>query len=268
VAWGYNYHGACDVPSPNTGFIDITGGADHSLGLKSDGSIVSWGDDYYGQCSVPSPNCGFTALAAGGHQSIGLRGSDTPVDGFFYAIAIPPQGVVLRWLLPSYPDCAGLRLYRAPSITGTYTCITPSSLPCDGQGNYVDGTAWPGGTFWYELRAVLLTGDEAVATEIHPRVTVPGEQVLGIRYVMPNPTAAHVTIGYALPDVWESARLSVHDSAGRLIRRLGPAIGTRGLLAVDWDGRTGTGKRVASGVYFIRLEVDGIVWTDTSVLLR
>jgi hypothetical protein len=73
VAWGYNYSGQCDVPSPNTGFKAIAAGSDHSLGLKTDGSIVAWGWNRFGQCDVPAPNTGFKAIAAGSDHSLGLK---------------------------------------------------------------------------------------------------------------------------------------------------------------------------------------------------
>jgi formylglycine-generating enzyme required for sulfatase activity len=73
VAWGYNGYGQCTLPSPNTGFTAIAAGNSHSLGLKTDGSIVAWGRNDYGQCTVPSPNTGFTAIAAGGYHSLGLK---------------------------------------------------------------------------------------------------------------------------------------------------------------------------------------------------
>jgi hypothetical protein len=45
----------------------------HSLGLKSDGTIVTWGDNSYHQREVPFPNMGFIKIAAGGYNSIGVR---------------------------------------------------------------------------------------------------------------------------------------------------------------------------------------------------
>jgi hypothetical protein len=79
---------------------------------------------------------------------------------------------------------------------------------------------------------------------------------------------ARASIGYTLPGGWRSARLSVCDVAGRLVRRLDPASGTRGFVMVNWDGTAGSGERVASGVYFVQLEVDGAVATERMVLLR
>jgi flagellar hook assembly protein FlgD len=49
---------------------------------------------------------------------------------------------------------------------------------------------------------------------------------------------------------------------------LDPATGVRGFVTVDWDGRTDSGEQVASGVYFVRLEVDGAAETQSMVLLR
>lgn len=56
-------------------FTAIAGGFRHSLGLKSNGSIVAWGDNgvYYSQCSVPEPNTGYVAVAAGGGHSLALK---------------------------------------------------------------------------------------------------------------------------------------------------------------------------------------------------
>ena len=73
VGWGANYYGQSSVPSPNTGFVAVAAGFEHSLGLKSDGSIVGWGDNDFGQSSVPSPNTGFVAVAAGWYHSLGLK---------------------------------------------------------------------------------------------------------------------------------------------------------------------------------------------------
>jgi hypothetical protein len=267
VAWGYAGHGQCDVPEPNADFIAVAAGDNHSLGLKSDGTIVAWGWNNHGQCDVPAPNADFIAIAGGTLHSLGVKGPDTPVETAFYATVVAEDNaVLLRWVLPGCPG-VGLRIYRSLSADGPYSCLTPNPLD-PVLGSYVDETAWPGGTFWYELRAVLDSGDEIVATDIHPSVVVPGTLVLGIRYVMPNPATARTTIGYTLPNGWRSARLSVHDVAGRLVQQLGPATGAQGFIAVDWDGRTSSGERVASGVYFVRLEVDGAMATQRMVLLR
>ncbi|MCK4342787.1 MAG: hypothetical protein KAY37_13800, partial [Phycisphaerae bacterium] len=39
--------------------VDVAGSGNHSLGLKADGSIVAWGYNHHGQCNVPAPNTDF-----------------------------------------------------------------------------------------------------------------------------------------------------------------------------------------------------------------
>jgi alpha-tubulin suppressor-like RCC1 family protein len=73
VAWGSNAEGQCSVPSPNSGFVAVAAGVSHNLGLKSDGSIVAWGSNECGQLVLPASNTGFVAVAAGFNHSVGLK---------------------------------------------------------------------------------------------------------------------------------------------------------------------------------------------------
>ncbi len=73
VAWGRYESGQTNVPAPNADFIAVDGGFYHSLGLKSDGSIVAWGHNGSGETSVPAPNADFIAVAAGYFRSLGIK---------------------------------------------------------------------------------------------------------------------------------------------------------------------------------------------------
>jgi len=55
--------------------ISVAGGEGHSLGLRSDGTIVAWGWNIVGQCDVPPPNTDFVAVAGGYDCSLGLKGT-------------------------------------------------------------------------------------------------------------------------------------------------------------------------------------------------
>ncbi|MFC9769350.1 hypothetical protein [Rhodococcus jostii] len=61
----------------------VSGGADHSLALRSDGHVVGFGYDRCGETSAPplSAACTYVAVAAGGGYSLALR-SDGHVVGF------------------------------------------------------------------------------------------------------------------------------------------------------------------------------------------
>lgn len=59
--------------------VAVAAGYEHSLGLKSDSTIVAWGRNDYGQCTVPLPNVDFVAVSGGGYHSLGLKSDGTIV---------------------------------------------------------------------------------------------------------------------------------------------------------------------------------------------
>lgn len=81
AGWGYNDDGRCTVPPPNAGFRGVSAGAFHSIALRNDGSIEAWGTNAWGQCDLPQANSGFSSVAAGGSFSLALR-SDGSVEAW------------------------------------------------------------------------------------------------------------------------------------------------------------------------------------------
>ena len=70
VGWGEQ---VVVEPSDLSDLVAVAGGGGHSLGLKSDGTIVAWGYNDSGQCDVPVPNADFVAVAGGRYHSLGLK---------------------------------------------------------------------------------------------------------------------------------------------------------------------------------------------------
>ena len=88
VAVGYNEYGCCNAG----GWTDITqvaAGWSHTVGLKSDGTVVAVGDNYYGQCNVGKWT-DITQVAAGWSHTVGLKSDGTVVaTGDYYSGSLP-----------------------------------------------------------------------------------------------------------------------------------------------------------------------------------
>ncbi|MFQ5652057.1 MAG: FG-GAP-like repeat-containing protein [bacterium] len=87
-----------------------------------------------------------------------------------------------------------------------------------------------------------------------PRLSHPTQFQLHANY--PNPFNAETVISYALPEPTE-VKLTIHNLRGRVVRKLVDEVQLSGEKRVLWDGRDGSGRVVASGLYFVRLAAGG-----------
>ena len=83
----------------------------------------------------------------------------------------------------------------------------------------------------------------------------------------PNPFYPATEVRFALAEAG-LVRLTVHDVIGRRVRTLIDHRMEAGFQAVTWDGRRDGKPRVASGVYFLRLETSGMIVTRKVILTR
>lgn len=83
----------------------------------------------------------------------------------------------------------------------------------------------------------------------------------------PNPFGSDTQVQFALARP-ATVRLTVHDVRGRLARTLVDGMRPAGEQTVRWDGRNQRGTALPSGVYVVRLEVDGKSMTRLATLLR
>ena len=83
----------------------------------------------------------------------------------------------------------------------------------------------------------------------------------------PNPFNPSTTITFAVPESGE-ARLTVHDARGHLVRTLVDGPLASGEHQVQWHGRDDRGRRLASGVYLVRLRADGTNTSGRMVLIQ
>jgi hypothetical protein len=83
----------------------------------------------------------------------------------------------------------------------------------------------------------------------------------------PNPFNPSTTIRFQVPQTVD-VRLKVYDVGGRLVRTLVDEEKKPNVYEVVWDGHDNNGSRVASGVYFYKLEAGSFVKTRKMVILK
>ena len=88
-----------------------------------------------------------------------------------------------------------------------------------------------------------------------------------LRCNAPNPFRVRTTLAFDLPAPAE-VRLTIHDVAGRLVRKLTTGQFPAGSHEADWDGRDDCGVEVASGIYLYSIQVGDLVEQRKMVLLK
>ena len=82
----------------------------------------------------------------------------------------------------------------------------------------------------------------------------------------PNPSRGTTQIEFALPDA-SPATVLIYSADGRRVRELVRAELSSGPHTATWNGLDAGGRRVAAGVYFVRVEAAGIARTRRITLL-
>jgi hypothetical protein len=121
----------------------------------------------------------------------------------------------------------------------------------DGTRTLTAGTY--GRSLWtYDLAADGTGADEVLVAAL------PADASPRLLPVRPNPvTEGHATVRFALSRPADVS-VRVYDVAGRRVADLGRGRFSAGTHSLGWDGRDHHGQRLASGVYLVRLEGDGV----------
>ncbi|MFH1688903.1 MAG: hypothetical protein ABIE42_01535 [Candidatus Eisenbacteria bacterium] len=118
---------------------------------------------------------------------------------------------------------------------------------------------------WSSERIEFLWDEWTGISEPDTGADVPG--IPHLRQNRPNPFSPETWISFELPQAGRT-ELMVYTASGRLVRTLLDEECMVGPNAVLWDGRDGSGRDVASGVYFCALEAPGVKESRKMILLR
>jgi hypothetical protein len=128
AGWGYDYYGQVTPPAGLSGVAAIAAGVGHSLALKSDGTVVGWGDNMSGQATPPEWLTGVVAIAAGWKHSLALIGSPTAPCMVDISLSYAPGTLSITQAIGS---TAARNVYRSVLVTsgGVTQLMGPRGLP-------------------------------------------------------------------------------------------------------------------------------------------
>jgi hypothetical protein len=181
-----------------------------------------------------------------------------------------PEGLEITWEANIEPDLDCYVIHRG--LSSDFLPDGGNLIYSECDPIYFDSDwRWDSG-YWYKVAAVdvhgnvseyVLLGPEEVTGEETPET--PRASYLSQNF--PNPFNPLTVIRFGLR---EPARVSlrIYDTAGRLVRVLIDEQREAGHYTEEWDGRDKSGHKVASGVYFYRVEAGEYTETKKMVLLR
>ena len=222
----------------------------------------------------------FCQLFRGGPPFVEPRGMSVRYEVTAVALAVSMletgAGVRLCWTPPASCAQAGFYVYRrAPEIPGSEFELLNPERPVEGSGGslcFLDAWTQPGELYEYQLMALLADGSWQFFAPVSTRVSgSPATFFLAAPF--PNPfhsaTGAELlTIRFGVPAPCLAGHLAVFDASGRVVRTLMKGACPAGIHAVPWDGREDSGAPAASGLYFIRLDLDGRRAVRRAIVLR
>ena len=177
------------------------------------------------------------------------------------------RGLELDWSAAPDVQFSSLALYRGkvPGELSFLADITDRDSWIDaGAAEQIES-----GSLYYQLIGHDSGGRTWRSTELRvttspPDATPAHTRLIGAR---PNPFNPQTTIEFDLADPG-SVSLTIYDLAGRKIRRWTLQNQVAGRRNVIWDGTDESGRRAASGVYFVQLQTEGFAETKRVTLLK
>jgi hypothetical protein len=127
----------------------------------------------------------------------------------------------------------------AGNLALTGTIAQPDAGPMAGDGFSVRGGFW------------AASGETVTDAEPAPGVGIPA--AFGLSTAAPNPFRAAASLRFDLPRPCHTT-VKVYDIAGRLVTTLVDDDREAGSHEVTWRGLDRNGRRVASGVYLVRMQ--------------
>ncbi|MCH7548501.1 MAG: T9SS type A sorting domain-containing protein [Candidatus Krumholzibacteriota bacterium] len=246
-----------------------------SIGTPATGHYIY---EYPSPDSNPSPNIGRYDYAQPGlgitvNVGIHVFTSDAAVDGGFsielHDSVVDASGLHDLYFFRSY---GGVDTVRNIPVNQTWIYLRDSTATAlDSSGLMAVA---PVLTDWTEDDDLVIFGDFFIRVDITSFSILtgvrsePAFQAARLTGAYPNPFNPSIAIEYVVSDPETEIQITVHDVTGRVVRRLLEGMVAAGSYEVRWDGRDERGVEMVSGVYFVRMDVPGLVESRKIVLVK
>ncbi|MDD3534739.1 MAG: S8 family serine peptidase [Candidatus Cloacimonetes bacterium] len=253
--------------------LSFYGGGPYNVNIATS---APWGAYYQGGWQTMENSGGeisFQIDAAKGGMEIPFILGDSdptlPVTLSSFTAAIYSQNMVkIAWIAESETDHAGYNLYRSEVSELNTALILNNGLITEGSQNgsqrqyqYMDREVYAGNSYYYWLESLSLNGTSCYYGPVSVKVLsgdieqeipeIPMETQLFSAF--PNPFNPNTTLRYSLSEPGE-VKLMIYNLKGQLIQSYQRQHDSAGYYQVHWDGRDQSGKPVAAGIYFYRMQ--------------
>lgn len=226
----------------------------YTTATRSDeGVIVAWSDSRH---TSPTEGWGTTVYA----QRVLPNGPVATAVALVSAEAdADADGVRVRWAVAL--DRAGALAVERRGASAAWAEVARVTPDGEGRVGYTDLAVEPGARYAYRL---AWNGPDGARASEPVWVDVPAGPALALA-VAPNPAARASAVRFTMPREG-TARLAIHDVAGRAVRTLAEGAFGAGAHTRPWDLRDDAGRAVGAGLYLVRLETErGVVTRKVAV---
>jgi hypothetical protein len=184
--------------------------------------------------------------------------------------------IQLIWSPVTHPNLIGYDVYRSRWENGEYFKLTLN--PVSGT-SYTDNAVPDSNRYWYYVSAVFTNGNWAAESFGSVKdygqardmtgiaETPPAPAVFFLAQNYPNPFNPTTSISFGLPQD-SDVRVEVFNLLGQRVRSLINGNEKAGYKTVIWDGKDESGKGVASGVYFYRVNAGNFSESKKMTMLK
>jgi outer membrane protein assembly factor BamB len=205
----------------------------------------------------------FAAASRDGRVILFSGGEDAiPVEMTSFTASVNSNSVTLNWSTATELNNMGFDLERSIISNGVRNLIFEKIGFIEGKGTTTDKSVYSFtdknleyGKYSYRLKQIDFNGAFTYSDVIEVEVGMPVSFALEQNY--PNPFNPSTIIKYSVP-IESKVKLSIFNTLGEQIALLINETIPAGYHEYEWNATTNSGSKVSSGIYFYRIETEGI----------